>query len=160
MNHRDKRRIFTTLLRSGAIGEHDEATTKQLTKLVEVFRGTPSTKLGRRCADDESHLGLRYANRKCVECVTERKTARVNLARELDDERKRHENEVKRIRGNYDTMVVENELMNEVPDLILSRADALTGSLKVYRDGESCRWGHKSFRYVSTRNCIECHRNR
>ena len=50
----------------------------------------------------------------------------------------------------------DSELMNQTPDLIISRADAEAHGLKVYRTGRPCRRGHTGFRYVSTGNCIPC----
>ena len=43
-------------------------------------------------------------------------------------------------------------------DKVISREDAIAQGLKVYRTGKECKNGHKSWRYVSTRNCIECSR--
>lgn len=42
------------------------------------------------------------------------------------------------------------------PDLIISREDAKTRGLMVYRTGQPCKRGHSSFRYISTGNCLEC----
>jgi len=51
-------------------------------------------------------------------------------------------------------------MMEESPDLIVSRNDARRYGFKVYRTGEKCTNAHVGFRYVSTGNCIECLRKR
>lgn len=47
-------------------------------------------------------------------------------------------------------------LMAESPDIVISREDAKTMGLKVYRTGEPCGRDHRGFRYVSTGNCLAC----
>lgn len=47
-------------------------------------------------------------------------------------------------------------IMENCPDLVISRADARAQGLKVYRTGETCTHGHRAYRYVSTGGCIEC----
>ena len=49
-------------------------------------------------------------------------------------------------------------MMEESPNLVVSRGDARNFGFKVYRTGEACNKGHTGFRYVSTGNCIECMR--
>jgi hypothetical protein len=51
-------------------------------------------------------------------------------------------------------------LMESSPDLIISRDDARTLGMPVFRTGEPCKHGHEGFRYVSTGNCIDCLRGR
>ena len=50
------------------------------------------------------------------------------------------------------------QLMNNNPDLVITRADARTLRFKVYRTGEPCKHGHITWRYVSTSVCVECMR--
>lgn len=47
-------------------------------------------------------------------------------------------------------------MMNECLDLVISRADARSTGLGVYRTGEACPNGHTGYRYVSTGGCIDC----
>lgn len=47
-------------------------------------------------------------------------------------------------------------MMRENPDMVISRADAESLDMKVYRTGTTCKHGHAAWRYVSTGNCIEC----
>lgn len=47
-------------------------------------------------------------------------------------------------------------MMRDNPDMIISKADAKLYELKVYREGNECKKGHKAFRYVTTGNCIDC----
>ena len=51
-------------------------------------------------------------------------------------------------------------LLSGAPEMIISREDAIRAGLPAFRTGEPCKHGHRSWRYVSTRNCIECHRTR
>lgn len=48
------------------------------------------------------------------------------------------------------------KFMADNPDKVISYGQALTLGLKVYRTGEPCKQGHRAYRYVSTRNCVEC----
>lgn len=48
------------------------------------------------------------------------------------------------------------EMMKASPDTIISREDARSLDMKVYRTGEACSRGHKDWRYVSTGNCVQC----
>ena len=41
---------------------------------------------------------------------------------------------------------------------LLTQIDAAREGLAHYFTGEPCKHGHISYRYVSNRNCIECHR--
>lgn len=50
----------------------------------------------------------------------------------------------------------ERELMDRNPEAILSPAAAVLGGLKVYRTGEPCKRGHKSWRYIKGNACIDC----
>ena len=43
-----------------------------------------------------------------------------------------------------------------MPDLIISRADALLAGFKAYRTGKPCGAGHTGWRYISTGGCIDC----
>lgn len=47
-------------------------------------------------------------------------------------------------------------MMRENPDMVISRTDAESLDMKVYRTGTTCKHGHAAWRYVSTGNCIEC----
>jgi hypothetical protein len=47
-------------------------------------------------------------------------------------------------------------MMENAPDMIISREDARKLQLKVFRTGEPCRRGHRGFRWTSTGNCIPC----
>lgn len=47
-------------------------------------------------------------------------------------------------------------MMRDNPDMIVTRNDAKSYGLKVYRTGNECKKGHKAFRYVTTGNCIDC----
>lgn len=44
------------------------------------------------------------------------------------------------------------------PDTIVGRAEAKAKGWKVYRTGEECSRGHRGFRFVSSRACVECGR--
>ena len=46
------------------------------------------------------------------------------------------------------------------PGTVIDRETAKALSLPVYRTGEKCKRGHDSVRFVSSSNCVECHRNR
>lgn len=48
------------------------------------------------------------------------------------------------------------EMMKASPDTIISREEARSLDMKVYRTGEPCSRGHKDWRYVSTGNCVTC----
>lgn len=50
------------------------------------------------------------------------------------------------------------QLIAEAPDIVISRVDARSADLKVFRTGKPCRHGHTGFRYVSTGACIDCAR--
>ena len=41
-------------------------------------------------------------------------------------------------------------------DTIITRLNAIELGLLFYRTGKQCNNGHDSFRYVSTRHCVEC----
>lgn len=47
-------------------------------------------------------------------------------------------------------------MMENAPDMIISREDARRMQLKVFRTGAPCRRGHRGFRWTSTGNCIPC----
>lgn len=47
-------------------------------------------------------------------------------------------------------------MMRNNPDMVISREDARSLDMTVYRTGEPCSRGHTSWRYVSTGNCIPC----
>lgn len=47
-------------------------------------------------------------------------------------------------------------IMEQCPDLVISRSDARTAGLTVYRTGRECRYGHRGWRYVSTGGCVDC----
>ena len=47
-------------------------------------------------------------------------------------------------------------MMEQNPNMILTKADAIKYGIKVYRHGRPCNKGHKGFRYVSTNSCIDC----
>ncbi len=51
-------------------------------------------------------------------------------------------------------------LMDMAPDTVLSRDLAKAMNLSAYRTGQQCGHGHADWRYVSTRQCITCHRGR
>lgn len=55
----------------------------------------------------------------------------------------------------YDTLVMESS-----PELVISRPEAKALGWGVYRTGVPCKRGHQGFRYVSSTNCIECHKLR
>lgn len=42
------------------------------------------------------------------------------------------------------------------PELIMTKDEAKSVGLTLYRTGEHCKNGHASWRYVSTGNCLEC----
>ncbi len=48
------------------------------------------------------------------------------------------------------------QFMIDNPTVVISRTDARTAGFKVFRTGEPCRHGHKGFRYVSTKGCVDC----
>lgn len=49
--------------------------------------------------------------------------------------------------------------MRENPDMVISRDEAETLGLVVYRTGEPCKHGHTGWRYLSTGNCIDCRKS-
>lgn len=51
-------------------------------------------------------------------------------------------------------------MMRTNPDMIISRENARSLDMTVYRTGEACSRGHKGWRYVSTGNCIDCLRGK
>lgn len=51
-------------------------------------------------------------------------------------------------------------LMENAPATVINRDTAKAMSLTAYRTGQSCGCGHQAWRYVSTRQCITCHRQR
>lgn len=50
----------------------------------------------------------------------------------------------------------ESVMMEECPELIVSKEEAKQLGLKVYRTGKECKRGHTAYRYVSTGSCITC----
>jgi len=50
----------------------------------------------------------------------------------------------------------ESIMMKAQPDLIITKTDAISFGLKVFRTGKPCKRGHTGYRYVSTNNCIDC----
>jgi hypothetical protein len=51
-------------------------------------------------------------------------------------------------------------LVEECPDLIISPEAARAAGSLVYRTGEPCHAGHRSYRYLKTGGCWECRRSR
>lgn len=51
-------------------------------------------------------------------------------------------------------------LMENAPDTVMDRDLAKTMGLTAYRSGQFCKYGHAGWRYISTRGCITCHRQR
>lgn len=51
-------------------------------------------------------------------------------------------------------------LMESAPDTIIDWSTAKAMNLTAYRTGRQCNKGHAEWRYVSTRGCITCHRQR
>ena len=51
-------------------------------------------------------------------------------------------------------------MMKANPDMIVSRNDAISLKMKVYRHGRPCKKGHTGYRYVSTNSCIDCLRQK
>lgn len=51
-------------------------------------------------------------------------------------------------------------MMRTNPDMVISREDARSLDMTVYRTGEACSRGHEGWRYVSTGNCIDCLRGK
>lgn len=47
-------------------------------------------------------------------------------------------------------------MMENAPDMVISREDARRLGLKVFRTGAPCRRGHTGFRWVSTGGCLAC----
>lgn len=47
-------------------------------------------------------------------------------------------------------------MMEDCPDLIISKADARLAGFKVYRTGKACKKGHTAYRYISTGTCVQC----
>lgn len=47
-------------------------------------------------------------------------------------------------------------MMRENPDMVISKEDADSLDIKVFRTGKPCSRGHTGWRYVSTGNCIDC----
>lgn len=82
------------------------------------------------------HVGLKASNGRCYFCQAEKPA------------RKRAEPSVNSI------------LMRDCPDLILSIEDARAMGYSVYRTGKPCKEGHHGYRYVASRNCVECARGR
>lgn len=54
----------------------------------------------------------------------------------------------------------DSEMMRSCPDMVVSRHDARSLGMGVFRTGEPCKRGHAGYRYVSTGACIECLRGR
>lgn len=54
----------------------------------------------------------------------------------------------------------ESELMRSQPDAIITKKQAKSMGLKIYRTGKPCKNGHTSWRYVSTNSCIDCLRGK
>lgn len=54
----------------------------------------------------------------------------------------------------------ESELMRAEPNAIISKEQAKTMGLKIYRTGRPCTKGHTGWRYVSTNSCIDCLRSK
>jgi len=50
------------------------------------------------------------------------------------------------------------QVMEQAPQLIMERSDAIKAGMPVYRTGRPCRRGHVAFRYTSTGACIDCMR--
>jgi hypothetical protein len=50
----------------------------------------------------------------------------------------------------------DSRMMDAAPDMILTRKDAITLGIGVYRTGKPCKHKHRGFRYVSTKGCINC----
>lgn len=50
----------------------------------------------------------------------------------------------------------ESLIRAKCPGMILSREEARTVNMRIFRTGKPCRKGHTDFRYVSTGSCIAC----
>jgi len=50
-------------------------------------------------------------------------------------------------------------MMEQCPDMVLTRKEARLADLSVYRTGKPCKRGHTGWRYVSTGACIDCMRS-
>lgn len=59
-------------------------------------------------------------------------------------------------RGQTGRQDADKQFMESCPDAVISRADARSLGMGVYRTGKACKNGHTGFRYVSTGACIEC----
>ena len=59
-----------------------------------------------------------------------------------------------------DTRTPTMEMMDNNPDMIISREEARDLEMTVYRTGEECINGHAGWRYVSTGNCIDCRKEK
>ena len=55
---------------------------------------------------------------------------------------------------------IDQTLMRTAPDTIMLLAQARELGYKVYRHGIACHRNHIGWRYVKTRQCIDCLRNR
>lgn len=51
-------------------------------------------------------------------------------------------------------------MMEQCPDMVVSRDDARALGIGVYRTGEACRRGHTGYRYVLNGACIDCLRGK
>ena len=86
---------------------------------------------GCRCG----HLGIRTVDNKCFECEI-----------------------IKRNRKPDGRSTVTTKMMHDYPDMIIDYETAKQLKFKVYRTGEPCFNGHKCYRYVRNKTCIECSR--
>ena len=108
-----------------------------VTKQEAVSLGIKAYRTGKPCR--RGHTGWRYlATGACIQCKEGHRTGAFS-----DD-----------LRVSEITKFMENN-----PDLIISRKDAIAAGLKVYRDGYECERGHKYYRYVSNGSCIGCLKN-
>lgn len=48
------------------------------------------------------------------------------------------------------------EMAREFPDMIIRQKDAPLLGLTIYRTGKPCKYGHKSWRFVSSGACVAC----
>lgn len=81
------------------------------------------------------HLGIRTDDNNCLECET------IKRNKKLDG------------RATETT-----KMMCDYPDMIIDYDTAKRLKFKVYRTGEPCFNGHKGYRYVRNKTCIECSR--
>ncbi len=127
------------------------------------------------------HLGIRTLDNECAFCAQEKterkkKSNLRNEARERGDmwytptepckncgvvaPRRVNNNSCRQCEINNSSRSPDQQLMEDNPDMVISRKDARTLGMTVYRTGKPCSRGHTDFRYVSTGNCVACHKGR